>query len=86
MHYSHSPPRQLLLQALRAITSHPFVFGLGPTGLPASVYAPDADMSSSAARIRGPDKTAARWLIRDTSIRFADRVSPIPPLKIGRGK
>lgn len=24
MHYSHSPPEHLLLQALRAITSHPF--------------------------------------------------------------
>lgn len=34
MHYSHSPPERLLLQALRAITSHPFVFGPRPTGLP----------------------------------------------------
>lgn len=34
MHYSHSPPEHLLLQALRAITSHPFVFGPRPTGLP----------------------------------------------------
>lgn len=33
-------------------------------GLPASAYAPYYDMSSSAARIRGPDETAVRWLIR----------------------
>lgn len=54
--------------------------------LPASAYAPDYDMNSSAARIRGPDETARPLANKDTSIRLAYRVSPIPPLKIGRGE
>ena len=33
-------------------------------GLPGSAYAPDYDMNSLAVRIRGPDETAVRWLIR----------------------
>lgn len=33
-------------------------------GLPAEANAPDYDMNSPAVRIRGPDETAVRWLIR----------------------